>query len=616
MLRFGWAAVAFSMPTFAAPTNASAICAFEHCPIVTTTLGRVEGITSRNINWFRGMPFAAPPTGSNRFRPPQPAQPWTGVRRALSTANQCPQLGVLGNEDCLYLHVAAPSHCTPDAPCPVMFWIYGGGFLLGDDDEYGFYDPRELARVHDVVVVATNYRLGALGFLSVGALQRESGGTVGNWAMLDQRAALRWASDNLAAFGGDPSQVTIFGQSAGGMSVCWHLAAPGSRGLFAHAIMQSGNCGGPWAFAPLDDSLGHGERVAAEAGCNSTELKTDAEMLECIRALPPHAMDTPTSVTGSKEWYSATLAAFRNIGSPGLPAVSSTGNAQPNAPRQPHSPPLSPIITFTPTVDGVELPARPLELLESGRGNPVPTIVGNTHDEGTLFASWANEIVPGISFPLQPGELHTMISAIFGAGWGNATSASGARVADAVVAQYPASDYPPGALNEWWRASAVVRDYIFACPSRRLARALDRRSVPVYRYHFAPDFCTQPSLEDAGWIDFQLLHCYHTSDLYYVWGHPWPKLGPARTFGPRMAGVTKVIQRYWSAFAHTADPNKPATTAANATTAAPWPRAHAPNSTVHKELTMRLAEDMRVEEDYRGAACDFLDRLCGQTGCY
>ena len=154
----------------------------QRSPIVNTTLGPVRGTTGKDgVSVWRGIPFAAPPVGRNRFHAPRPATPWAEVRPAQRDwGASCPQIGVLGSEDCLYLHVAAPARCTAAAPCAVLFWIFGGAFEVGSADEFGWYDPRELAEREGVVVVAPNYRVGALGFLALGALQRESGGTVGS----------------------------------------------------------------------------------------------------------------------------------------------------------------------------------------------------------------------------------------------------------------------------------------------------------------------------------------------------------------------------------------------------------------------------------------------------
>ena len=217
---------------------------------------------------FLGLPYAAPPTGNLRWRPPRPAADWHGVRDASQFAPSCPQPtqdnpflppGPL-SEDCLYLNVYTPT-LWRDADRPVLVWIHGGGFT---EDGARNYDGSKLA-ADGTVVVTINYRLGALGFLAHPALAARPGGPAGNYGLMDQEAALRWVQRNIGRFGGDPRNVTIAGQSAGGVSVLAQLVSRNSRGLFQRAIVQSG------AFAltqkPLGDAEAAGETFAAQAGC-------------------------------------------------------------------------------------------------------------------------------------------------------------------------------------------------------------------------------------------------------------------------------------------------------------------------------------------------------------
>ena len=569
-------------------------------PVVSTAQGRVRGLDLDGVSVFRGLPFAAPPVGNNSFRAPQPPPTWgSKVRDAFLNRPQCPQLELLGNEDCLYLQLAVPKKCTVQSPCPVLVWIYGGAFIVGDDNEYGFYNPVELARRHEVVVVAANYRLGPLGFLALPALQRESGGTVGNWAMLDQRAGLQWVQRNIANFGGDQSAVTLAGESAGAMSVCWHLGAPASRGLFHRAILESGLCSFPGFFQPLKDALAFGEAQAAKAGCDSTKLGNDKAFLKCVRALPPHALGA-----GLRGHLSATT-------------PSPWGEALRG--KMPEVPPLFPVMDWGPAIDGSPfgLSATPLQLLRSGRGNYVPTIVGNNDDEGSLFVATVPLIVSGTSFPPGPSDLRKLLEHVLGdAPWANATRQHAVRIAAAVVASYPSTDFP----SEFWRIAAVLRDFLFACPARRLARSMDRHNAPTWRYRFAPDYCRKPDLEDANWIDFQLLHCYHMSELYAVWGHAWPRIPALRTFGPRMRRVSDTVQGYWGRFVHTGDPNLPAnvtaSSASSSASALPWPRFRAADTFGGKEANVVLAEEPATEAGYLQDKCDFYDKLCDQTDCF
>jgi para-nitrobenzyl esterase len=214
---------------------------------VELALGRVRGFDEGGVAQFRGLPFAAPPVGDRRFRPPEPVEPWAGVRDATTWAPRAPQslepsrfrrvVDIPLDEDCLFVNVFAPgAGAAPEAPRPVMVWIHGGAFTIGSGC---LFDAAELARRGDVVVVTVNYRLGALGFCYLDHLDARFDGS-GNAALLDQIAALRWVREHVAAFGGDPGNVTIFGESAGGHSVGCLLTASGARGLFHRAIVQSG----------------------------------------------------------------------------------------------------------------------------------------------------------------------------------------------------------------------------------------------------------------------------------------------------------------------------------------------------------------------------------------
>ena len=211
-------------------------------PIVATRTGVVRGLQVSGGYAFRGLPYAAPPTGRLRWRPPQPPADRSGLRDATEFAPSCPQQpnpfqppGSM-NEDCLYLNVSTPT-LNRSTDRPVLVWIHGGGLT---QDAGRNYDGSKLA-AEGIVVVTINYRLGALGFLAHPALASRPGGPSGNYGLMDQQAALRWVQDNIDRFGGDPYNVTIAGESAGGLSVLSHLVSHGSRGLFQRAIVESGS---------------------------------------------------------------------------------------------------------------------------------------------------------------------------------------------------------------------------------------------------------------------------------------------------------------------------------------------------------------------------------------
>ena len=231
---------------------------------------------TNGIENFLGIPYAKPPVGSRRWAPPQPAAPWSGVRSGATYGSYCPQPRglrsptIVVDEDCLFINVQRPVGLTAGAKRPVFVYIHGGGFAFGSSAR----DGQDLLVQRDGIIgVTMNYRLGALGFLAVPGLTAESG-AAGDFGLLDQQLALRWVRDNIAAFGGDPSRVTIGGESAGGWSVCDHLVAPGSRDLFVRAISQSGSC----FSRSLSRAEADGEDFARTLGCADR-----AGMVACLR---------------------------------------------------------------------------------------------------------------------------------------------------------------------------------------------------------------------------------------------------------------------------------------------------------------------------------------------
>ena len=306
--------------------------------LVQTRDGAVRGVATAQARAFLGIPFAAPPVGALRFQPPAPAIPWRDVRDATRPGPICVQKSIPGagrqSEDCLTLNVYAPAGADPSHPRPVMVWIYGGGFAFGDNQQY---DPLRLAERQGVVVVAANYRLGALGFMAHAALR---GAGEGAYALLDQQAALRWVRDNIAAFGGDPANVTLFGESAGAWSACYQLTAPGAQGLFRRAILESGACTSPDSAVSMTAAETGGTRMAAELGCADPVTAAD-----CLRRLPARTL------IGAK--------ARRR----GLLGKSS----------------------WAPMFGGDTLPLSPRAAFEAGRFAAVPVIDGTNREEGRLF---------------------------------------------------------------------------------------------------------------------------------------------------------------------------------------------------------------------------------------
>ncbi len=316
--------------------------------VVETSSGKLRGRERRGVLAFRGIPYAAPPLGALRWRAPQPAPPWAGVRDAIVPGPGAPQRGAtLGGafsriagpaahaEDCLTLDVFTPG--ADAARRPVLVWIHGGAFVMGAGSAIAYHGAG-LARRGDVVVVTLNYRLGSLGFLALGDVA-PGGGFEANLGLRDQLAALRWVRESAAAFGGDPANVTVFGESAGGMSVGALLATPRSTGLFARAIAQSG--------AAHNTTSREGAARVARIFLDALQLAPGEA--ERLRELPPAAL---------LEAQFATVAKL-GLTHAGLP--------------------------FQPSVDDDLLPEHPLDAIAAGRARGVPLLLGTNRDEWNLF---------------------------------------------------------------------------------------------------------------------------------------------------------------------------------------------------------------------------------------
>jgi para-nitrobenzyl esterase len=254
--------------------------------LVMTDKGPVRGTFAQDHREFLGIPYAAPPTGELRWKPPVPHSPWTAALDATVFGPTCaqPNAGLTYNssEDCLYLNIYTPN--PPRRHLPVMVWIHGGSFLVGSGQET---DGSMLAVKGKVVVVTINYRLGSFGFLTDKVLDAENPQHVsGNYGLLDQQAALKWVKRNIAGFGGDSAQVTIFGESAGGISVALQMIAPGAAGLFSRAINESGPS--QIVLQPIALAQKQGDRLIATLGCRDA-----SDMVACIRSKPTNQVLSP-----------------------------------------------------------------------------------------------------------------------------------------------------------------------------------------------------------------------------------------------------------------------------------------------------------------------------------
>jgi len=297
-------------------------------PVAATANGAVRGLASGAVDEFLGIPYAAPPLGALRWQPPQPAASWSGVRDATTFAPHCPQLAspfgqASTSEDCLYLNVFTP---RGGGEHPVMVWIHGGALVTGESDDYA---PAGLV-ADGVTVVTINYRLGALGFLAHPALA-DANGQSGDYGLMDQQAALRWVQRNIARFGGNPRNVTVFGESAGGLSTLSQVASPQAKGLFQRAIVESGSYN--LTQASLASAETAGEAFATKAECAS-------QTAACLRSLPVSTILVNEDAAG-----------------------------------------------YTPNINSEVLPESLGTAFATGNFNRVPIINGTNHDEWRLFVA-------------------------------------------------------------------------------------------------------------------------------------------------------------------------------------------------------------------------------------
>ncbi|MBD3291418.1 MAG: carboxylesterase family protein [Armatimonadia bacterium] len=325
--------------------------------------GRIVGTLTADgeVGVWKGVPYAAPPVGELRWRPPQPMEPWAGVRECTEFGPACPQPdsinpvgGEVGarDEDCLFLNVWAPAET--DRPLPVMVWVHGGGCTTGAGS-MSIYNGEQLARA-GVVLITINYRLGPLGYLAHPLLSAESNRNVsGNYGMLDQIYALQWVQDNITAFGGDPDCVTIFGESAGGLSVARLLISPLSEGLFHRAIMQSGAARGRNRYLREDTGTMPSMESVGETLFEALGVADDADPVASARAVDAHTIIETAN-----------------------PQLGLIGDGT----------------KYGPVVDGWAVPDPADEMFADGRFHDVPIIAGANADDGSIFATFARKLGP------------------------------------------------------------------------------------------------------------------------------------------------------------------------------------------------------------------------------
>lgn len=414
--------------------------------------GVIQGAVEGGARHFFAIPYAKPPVGDLRFRAPVDNDPWTRVLDATELPGRCAQPDSLtsgqgtDNEDCLYLNVWAPEP-APAEPLPVLVWIHGGGNQSGSTadllpiiGERLFYNGQSFAENHDVVVVSMNYRLGVFGYLAHPELTQE-GEPSGNQGLFDQRLALEWVQDNIAAFGGDPGNVTIFGESAGARNVCFHVVSPGSRGLFHRAISESGDCTA-FRWPTRSDIEDQASAFADAVGCGDAE-----SVLACLRDKAPSDLIIDAPLAGAVEDPAPGGARY----SGGTPAWE-----------------------FGPVIDGDFVPEAPRDLFASGDVAQVPYLMGTNTEEGALFHLTAPVVETEEQFQVA-------LERAFGDSAGD------------IGAVYSVADFP--SPND--ALVRVTTDSRYACAVQDLADRATAAGLDVYAYNFDLPYAI-PGLETLG----------------------------------------------------------------------------------------------------------------------
>nr|XP_046245260.1 acetylcholinesterase-like [Scatophagus argus] len=470
--------------------------------------GKLLSVSGGDVRAFLGIPYGKPPLGKLRFRAPEPVEAWQGVRDAIKFPNCCYQMpdtlypGFQGaemwnpntpqSEDCLYLNVWSPrfNKSQPLTPVPVLVWIYGGGFSVGTSS-LDIYDGRFLSHSEGVVVVSMNYRLGPLGFLSL----PDNKNVRGNAALLDQRLALQWVANNIAAFGGDPSKVTLFGESAGSASVGFHLLSPGSHGLFKRAVMQSGSPNAPWATVSQAAAWSRSKKLAALLGCPTSD---PANLEACLQQADPQKI---------------TARQFDVLEQTTLLGMA-----------------------FAPVVDGDFLPDDVELLLSTGNLPKKELMLGLNKDEGTYFLMYGapgfnitgeslitrNEYLKGVDLTMADVEDVTKETTIF---------------------EYTDWTDENNRIKNRDLLSKLVGDQLFFCPVLEFAYRYSQHGGKTFLYLF--DHRSSVNL----WPEWMgVMHAY---EIEFVFGLP---LDATLGYTKNEVNMTKKFMKHWANFARTGNP--------------------------------------------------------------
>lgn len=533
-------------------------------PVVQTesgaVVGKIEAVThGETVYEYLGIPYAEPPVGELRFAAPKPAKPWSGSKEATEFGAECPQTAVPipglvltekdeKNEDCLFLNVFVPSSTKPNDTKAVMVWIHGGGFQYGSSN---IYRGGVLAAFNDVIIVTLNYRLGVLGFINAPGTDVK-----GNYGMLDQVLALKWVQNNIANFGGDPNKVTIFGESAGGVSVSLHLISPLSKGLFQRAIMHSGVSSMPSFSGKVIKPI-QLEWYAKRINCS-----LGSDIVECVRSKSVEDIVSVQSLFLLERY-------------------------------------IGPQDIIGPIVDGEFLPDLPVNLFETGKFHDVDVISGVASNEGALFAMMMPPDLVKDGVERTVFESFVRYELFYSDFQGKSP-----LIEDLIIFQY--SDHADPLNKTAIRQSLMdcASDAMFVAPAIKEAKALAKagRLPRVYVFDHRPTFARTP--EWMGVI--------HGIDIAFTFGFAFmekTRLSPIRetfleNFTEIEKGFSLQVMKMFTDFAKYGTPNPPESGPAAVT----WP-----HFTMEEQEYLVLDVKPRVKRRYKAENMAFWNEMISKV---
>ncbi|KAK5871773.1 hypothetical protein PBY51_004634 [Eleginops maclovinus] len=512
--------------------------------VVQTEGGLVEGksvkmsFLFRTVDVFKGVPFADVP---GKWEKPKPHPGWSGVLKADTYRDRCLQVTLLqtktqGSEDCLYLNIFVPQGLKLSQNLPVMVYLFGGAFLLGASNDVSFlgeslYDGKEMADRGDVIVVTVNYRVGTLGFLSSGDARLP-----GNYALWDQHAAISWVRRNIAAFGGNPDNITIFGQSAGAASVSFQMLSPHSKGLFRRAISQGGVALSPWALQRNPMALT--KKIARKVGCWRND---EDQMIACLK------MSDPVGLTMAGK-IDVLLILGKGV--------------------------VMDLLEFSPVIDGDFLPDEPSKLFHNAAH--IDFMAGVNSMDGHIFA--------GVDVPsINQKNGNTTVEDVRGLLAG-LTKEKGATAVGSAYSVYSSNwgSHPEPELVKKTVAD-IETDFLFLVPTQ-IALQLHANNTSGART-FSYLFTMETRIPGfPRWVEAE-----HAEDLQYLFGKPFSM---PLVYFPRHRDLSKYMIAYWTNFARTGDPSK-----GESRVPAVWPaftRNHRPYLNInHKISKSSISYDLR-----------------------